>query len=164
MTSRASAPVVGVALLLLVGVGLGGVVAAGAEAVLTATGGSSGTAASSDDGPRTIGLSLTLDTDTVSLTHEAGPALELAALELRVTVDGVPLRHQPPVPFFAARGFRAGPTGPFNVASDGVWSAGETGSFRLATTNAPRVAPGRTVAVTVSVGGRRVSRVRGVVD
>ncbi|MFB6252564.1 MAG: type IV pilin [Halobellus sp.] len=164
MTSRAAAPVVGVALLLLVGVGLGGVVAVSAEAVVSATGGPPATATSAAGASETVGLSLTLDDDTVSLTHEAGPALELAAVELVVTVDGVPLRYQPPVPFFAASGFRAGPTGPFNVASDDSWSISETGSFRLAATNAPRLAPGRTVSVTVLVGNERVGRVRGVVD
>lgn len=151
---------IGVVVLLLVGIGLGSVVAAGAEAVATGAGvdltGGAGPA-----GP--VALSLRLDGDTVALTHEAGAPLVVSELRLIVAVDGDPLRHQPPVPFFAARGFRAGPTGPFNVASDGVWSAGETASFRLAGTNAPTMAPGRTVSVRIVVGQRTAGLVRGVV-
>ncbi|WP_144905195.1 type IV pilin [Halobellus captivus] len=167
MSSRGSASVIGVVLLLLVGIALGGVVAAGVEAVAAATGEgeiASGTVAAGDSGTETVALSLRLDGDTVALTHEVGPSLSLSDVRLVVAVDGERLRHQPPVPFFAATGFRGGPTGPFNLASDGVWSAGETGSFRVAATNAPRLHPGRTVSVTVYVGSDRVSRVRGTVD
>ncbi|MFA1612121.1 type IV pilin [Halobellus rubicundus] len=162
MTARASAPAVGVVLLLLVGVGLGSVVAAGADAV-AAGAGVDLAADAGGDAPGPIALSLRLDGDAITLTHEAGAPLSVADLRLVVAVDGRELRHQPPVPFFAARGFRAGPTGPFNVAGDGVWSAGESASFRLASTNAPGLAPGRTVSVTVAVKGRTVGSVRGVV-
>ncbi|MFB6093169.1 MAG: type IV pilin [Haloquadratum sp.] len=160
MTTRASASVVGVVILLLVGVGLGGVVAAGAEAV-----GDAGNAPrAGGDATISVALSLRLDGDTIALTHEAGPTLDLSATRLVVAIDGRPLRHQPPVPFFAAAGFRGGPTGPFNLASDGRWSRGETGSVRLATTNDPALVPGCVVTVTVYVDGRRVSRVRGTLD
>jgi len=144
VAARGTAPVVGVVVLLAIGLALGGVVAAGAEAVATATGqelGSEGT-----DAPR-IAVSLRVDGDTVALTHEAGPDLRISRVRLVVAVDGTPLAHQPPVPFFAAEGFRAGPTGPFNVASDGTWTAGETGSLRVASTNDPLPEPGRTVSV-----------------
>jgi hypothetical protein len=156
-----------VVLLLFVGVALGGAVAAGAEAVQAATGDDligSGAAGTDGADPGAVALSLRIDGDTVALTHEAGPTLRFGTLRLVVAVDGRPLRHQPPVPFFAARGFRGGPTGPFNVASDGNWSAGETGSFRLASTNGPRIASGSVVAVDVYVDDRRVSRVRGTAD
>lgn len=159
MTNRAAAPVIGVVLLLLIGIVLGGVVAAGAEAVAAGAIGEGGAAAS----PGTVALSLHLSENEVALEHEAGPALRLSEVRLVVTVDGRALAHQPPVPFFAAAGFRGGPTGPFNVASDGVWSVGETGSFRIAGTNAPRPAAGRTVSVAVYVGESQVSRVRGTV-
>ncbi|MGQ4556717.1 type IV pilin [Halobellus sp. GM3] len=165
MTARATAPVIGVVLLLFVGVALGGVVAAGAEAVQAAAG-DERLAGGPDrgGGSGSVALSLRLDGRTVSLTHEAGPTLRMADVRLAVAIDGESLRHQPPVPFFAARGFRGGPTGPFNVAGDGRWSVGETGSFRLAATNDPQLSPGSVVSVTVSVEGRRVGRVSGTLD
>ncbi|QCC46675.1 type IV pilin [Halobellus limi] len=165
MTARASASAIGVVLLLLFGVVLGGVVAAGAEAVAEAAGEPelAGGAETGSSG-QTVALSLRLDGDAVALTHEAGPPLDLSETRIVVAVDGEELRYQPPVPFFAARGFRGGPTGPFNLASDGVWSVGETGSFRVAATNAPALRRGRTVSVTVYVDSDRVSRVRGTVD
>ena len=165
MTARASASAIGVVLLLLFGVVLGGVVAAGAEAVAAAAG-EPELASDADTGPgsETVALSLRLDGDAVALTHEAGPPLELSETRIVVAIDGAELRYQPSVPFFAARGFRGGPTGPFNLASDGVWSVGETGSFRVAATNSPTLEPGRTVSVTVYVDSDRVSRVRGTVD
>jgi len=163
--TRASAPVIGVVVLLLVGIVLGGVVAAGAEAVATATG---NTVAGSDmrdtARPPPVAVSIHLHGDTIALTHEAGAPLRLARVRLVVAIDGKPLAHQPPVPFFAASGFGGGPTGPFNVASDGVWSVGETGSFRIAGTNDPQLEPGRTVSVAIYVSENRVSRVRGTVD
>ncbi len=159
MTARGTASVVGVVVLLAVGLALGGVVAAGAEAVATATGQDLG--AEGGDAPGSIAVSLRVDGDTIAVTHEAGPSVEMTAVRLVVAVDGTPLAHQPPVPFFAAAGFRAGPTGPFNVASDGRWNAGETGSVRVASTNDPEVAPGRLVSVEIYVGDEQVAVVRG---
>jgi hypothetical protein len=144
--------------LLALGIALGGVVAAGAEAVATATGQDLG--AEGGDTPQ-IAVSLRVEGDTIALTHEAGPDLQISRVRLVVAVDGTPLEHQPPVPFFAAEGFRGGPTGPLNVASDGTWTAGETGAVRVAGTNDPQPAPGRTVSVTVYVGDERVAAVRG---
>lgn len=165
MPPRASASVIGVVLLLLFGVLLGGVVAVGAEAVATAAGEPElASGAAPEPGTETVALSLRLDGDAIALTHEAGPPLRLSETRIVVAIDGEKLRHQPPVPFFAARGFRGGPTGPFNLASDGVWSVGETGSFRVAETNGPGLKRGRTVSVTVYVDSNRVSRVRGTVD
>lgn len=167
MSSRASASVIGIVLLLLVGVALGSVVAAGAEAVAAATGEpviANGASSPSASEPGTIALSLRLDGETVVLTHERGDPLHLEDVRVVVAVDGEQLRYQPPVPFFAATGFRGGPTGPFNLASDGVWSAGETGSFRVAGTNDPQLRAGRTVSVTLYVESTRVSRVRGTID
>ncbi|WP_081927061.1 hypothetical protein [Halobellus rufus] len=167
MSSRASASVIGIVLLLLVGVVLGSVVAAGAEAVASATGEpgiAGGAASASDAAVETVALSLRLDGDAVAVTHERGTALPLDDVRLVVAIDGERLRYQPPVPFFAATGFRGGPTGPFNLASDGVWAEGETGSFRVAGTNDPQVRPGRTVSVTLYVESARVGVVRGTVD
>lgn len=163
MTPRGSAPVVGVAVLLAVGIALGGVVAAGAETVATATGTDLGDGTASE-AAASIAVSLELDGDTIAVTHEAGPSLRMSRVRLAVAVDGTPLAHQPPVPFFAAQGFRAGPTGPFNVASDGVWAAGETGSIRVASTNTPEPKSGRTVSVAVYVDDEQVAEVRGTVE
>ena len=162
MTERGTAPVVGVVVLLAVGLALGSVVAAGAEAVATATGqelGGDGAGA-----PESIAVSLAVTGDTVAVTHEAGPDLRVSRLRVIIAVGGTRLAHQPPVPFFAAEGFRGGPEGPFNVASDGTWAAGETGAVRVAGTNHPTPAPGRTVSVRIYVGDERVAAVRGTAD
>jgi flagellin-like protein len=97
-------------------------------------------------------FSVTADagTDRIALTHEGGDTVAVSALSVSVTVDGRPLAHQPPVPFFAARGFESGPTGPFNSASDDDWSAGERATVSLASTNSPRLAPGASVEVRLS--------------
>jgi hypothetical protein len=112
-----------------------------------------------DPGPRAA-LALRADaaTDALTLRHRGGDPLDVEAVDLRVRVAGRPLSHQPPTPFFAARGFRSGPTGPLNPASDPRWTPGERARFRLAATNAPRLDPGDRVTVTVLVDGERVSR------
>lgn len=108
---------------------------------------------------QTAAVSLTVHGDTLTFVHRGGPTLRVADLQLVVRVDGTPLRHQPPVPFFAARGFRSGPTGPFNRGGDGRWSGGERASLTVASTNHPRVAPGVTVRVRFVDDGRTVATV-----
>lgn len=105
-------------------------------------------------------LSLAADSESgrIALTHEGGETLQVDQLTLTVTIDGQRLGRQPPVPFFAARGFRAGPTGPFNRASGDRWSAGETGAFRLAATNRPSLSRGAHVEVTVATQAGTVAR------
>lgn len=88
--------------------------------------------------------------DRIALTHEGGDTVEVGDLSVSIRVDDRPLAHQPPVPFFAARGFESGPTGPFNVAADGTWSAGETATVTVASTNDPRLSPGSTVEVRLA--------------
>ncbi|NHN46710.1 type IV pilin [Halostella sp. JP-L12] len=95
--------------------------------------------------------------DRIALTHRGGDVLDVRDLALRVTVAGEPLDRQPPVPFFSASGFDPGPTGPFNLAADPEWRAGETASFRVAGTNDPGIEPGDRVRVVVSVDGGRVA-------
>ncbi len=85
----------------------------------------------------------------IILVHEAGPELNVNNLALRITIDDVPLEHQPPIPFFAARGFQAGPTGPFNSAAAQSWTLGEQASFHLAGTNSPALEPGASVKIRV---------------
>lgn len=148
MSRRATASVVAVALLVLLAVGLAGVLAAGLGAV-----------APPEPPPRAaLELSADAGADRVALTHLGGDPLDVRRLRLRVSVDGTGLAHQPPVPFFAARGFRAGPTGPFNSAAAPRWTPGETASLRLASTNAPALAPGARVRAEVYVRGHLVAR------
>jgi hypothetical protein len=139
VTNRATASTVGVVLLVGLTVSLAAAVGAATVASLP------------DDGASVTATSLSLSVsgDRLTLTHRGGDALDVRTLRIRVSIDGTPLAHQPPVPFFAARGFRGGPTGPFNVASDPTWTAGESASVRLAETNHPSLAPGSRVVVRV---------------
>ena len=148
---RGLAPVAGVLLLAITVILAGGVVAA----VITA--------APAEPAP-TASLSLSAVDDRVTMTHRGGDALDPSELTVRVRVDGEPLARQPPVPFFSAIGFRPGPTGPFNAASDDRWRVGESASFRVAGTNAPSLEPGRTVAVDLSVDGNRVATLETVIE
>lgn len=93
-------------------------------------------------------LALTTDstTQTITLTHQSGTDLDPETLRLTIAVDGEPIAHQPPVPFFAATGFIGGPTGPFNSAYEGNWTAGQSASLRLASTNS-QFRPGTVVSV-----------------
>lgn len=152
MSRRATAPVVAVALLVLLAVGLAGVVAAGLDAVAP------------PEPPPRAALELSVDpaSGRVALTHRGGDVLDARQLRLRLAVDGTDLTHQPPVPFFAARGFVSGPTGPFNAAADPVWEPGETATVRIASTNAPTLAPGARVRVAVYASGHLVARLTAV--
>ncbi|WP_049908613.1 MULTISPECIES: type IV pilin N-terminal domain-containing protein [Halorubrum] len=109
-------------------------------------------------------LSLSATDDRVSIYHRGGDPIDVAAATVRVRVDGEPLDEQPPVPFFSAAGFRPGPTGPFNAASDDAWRAGDTATFRVAGTNDPTLAPGRTVTVEIAVDGQPVASLETVVE
>ncbi|WP_049912188.1 type IV pilin N-terminal domain-containing protein [Halorubrum kocurii] len=112
----------------------------------------------------TASLSLSATDDRVTVTHRGGDALDVSELDVRVRVDGEPLARQPPVPFFSAAGFRPGPTGAFNAATDGDWRVGASASFQVADTNGPTLEPGRTVTVEVSVDGLPVATLETVVD
>jgi FlaG/FlaF family flagellin (archaellin) len=109
--------------------------------------------------PPTARLSLSADAaaDRLTFIHRGGDAIDPDTLRLRVRIGGQPLDHQPPVPFFAARGFRAGPHGPFNAATSGTWRAGQSASLRLAATNAPTIDPGDRVRVTVYAEDARLA-------
>lgn len=144
--ARAGVPVV-LALAVVVGVAGGGV----ALGLLPA-----------DRPTAAVTLSVDAGRDRLVLTHRAGEPLDVARLDVRVRVDGRPLAHQPPVPFFAAEGFRSGPTGPFNSRAEGAWTAGERAGLRLAATNRPGVRPGSRVTVVLAVDGATVARVTAV--
>lgn len=147
---RASTPVVGVALLVLATVVTAGAVTAGLTAVEPAS------------PPPRAAFSVSADgsADRITIRHLGGDTLTVSDLSLTVRVDGAALAHQPPVPFFAASGFRAGPTGPFNSGADPTWQPGESASFRVASTNAPAIEPGATIVVSITVDGARVARLQ----
>ncbi len=142
MTDRAIAPVLATASLLAITVVLGSTVA------LLAIG------APADPTP-TASISVGADAadDRIVLEHHGGDVLDASEIRLRVTVDGTPLDEQPPVPFFAADGFRGGPTGPFNPKGGTTWSAGDAAAFRVASTNAPGIDDGDRVRVEVYANG-----------
>ncbi|SHG49960.1 type IV pilin [Halobaculum gomorrense] len=164
---RAAAPAVGVALLVLAAVALSATVGA---ATLSATGAAPSSAGASQSAPgafqwgagaarstpTTAVIDLAVTDGAITLRHRGGDAIDVRRLHVVIRVDGARLRHQPPVPFFAARGFESGPTGPFNVASDHAWSAGEAATLTPAGTNRPQIGSGAVVEVTLFVGSHRL--------
>lgn len=151
MSDRATSPVLGIVLLLVVTVALAGTV--GTVAL--------GTPMPSDSPRAAIDLRIDADANGVALVHRGGDVLDTNELSVRVRIDGTALDAQPPVPFFSASGFRPGPTGPFNSADDGEWSAGETASFRLAGTNDPLISDGSAVTVVISADEAVIAEVDG---
>lgn len=149
---RAVSPVIGTVLLVAVTVACATVVGLGATSFSTPA--PAPTAA--------LDLSVDASADTVTLTHRGGDALAVEPLALRVAVGGDPLRHQPPVPFVGARGFRGAPSGAFNSASDDEWTAGEASTVRLAGTNDPLPEAGDEVRVRVYSDGKKVAELRTV--
>ncbi|MFB6242981.1 MAG: hypothetical protein ABEH80_02685, partial [Halobaculum sp.] len=139
-TDSGAVAVVAVVLLVVVTLLFGGV-------LLGTLGGVEGVGATVPSEPTVVRLDASTVGREVRLSHRGGGRLDVRAVRLVVTVAGDPLRHQPPVPFFAADGFRGGPTGPFNTGSDRWWAVGETASFRVASTNHPVPSPGDRVRV-----------------
>lgn len=143
--SRASAPV---AVVLLVGLGV--LLAAGVGAALTSP--------DLPSQPRYVSVEGEATADgTIRLEHTGGSAIDVRRLDVSVTVDGEPLRYQPPVSFFSARGFYSGPRGPFNSAADPAWTAGEFAGFSIAGTNDPPLVPESEVVVRLSIGEQTVA-------
>lgn len=97
------------------------------------------------------------DERAVTLVHRGGDPIELDNLEILVEVDGVPLEHQPPIPFFSATGFAPGPEGVFNLESDSSWEAGEAGTFSIASTNDPVPTAESELQVTVVVQDQTIA-------
>lgn len=147
--SRAIAPAIGVVCFLCVTVLLGG--ALGTVLLEQA----------SLEPPPQAAVSASADASTgrITLVHRGGDSLDVRTLSLRIEIDGTPLSRQPPVPFFAAPGFGGGPTGPFNVAADPMWTVGEAASVRIASTNAPRLRTGSRVTILVRVRGTPIAEV-----
>lgn len=125
MSDRAVSSVIGIVLLIAVTVI--------AAALLGAT--VFGIAQNDPPPQATFTLTAHSSTQTITLTHRGGTALDPESLQLRIAVNGEPIVHQPPIPFFASEGFMSGPTGPFNSADEGKWIAGQSASVQLASTN-----------------------------
>ncbi|MGM0448392.1 MAG: type IV pilin [Methanobacteriota archaeon] len=145
------APVAGVLLIAITVVLAGGVAAAALD-------GPSATA------PPSAVLSLSATDDRIAIEHRGGDPLDVAAVTVRVSVDGDPLDEQPPVPFFSAAGFRPGPTGAFNAAGGDTLRVGDTATFRVADTNDPTLEPGRRVTVEITADGQPVARLEASVE
>lgn len=109
--------------------------------------------------PPSASLSASASGDRIELVHRGGDRIDVQRVTVFVRVNGKPLTEQPPIPFFAAEGFRSGPTGPFNSASPHTWRPGECASFRIATTNEPHPACGDRITVTLSVRGRPITTI-----
>lgn len=152
---------VGIALLVLVTVALSaavGAVTLSATEATRAGGGPQGPIASEPpSGPTAAVVDLVVTDGTITLTHRGGDTLDVRRLRVVIRVGGERLRHQPPLPFFAARGFESGPTGPFNLASDHAWSAGESTTVTPAGTNRPAIRPGMSVEVSLFVDSQRLT-------
>lgn len=114
--------------------------------------------------PPSVSLSASASGDRIELVHRGGDQIDVQQLTVFVRINGNPLTEQPPVPFFAAEGFRSGPTGPFNSASPHDWSPGERASFRIATTNNPYPSDGDRIKIRLSVRGRPVTTVTAHVE
>jgi len=146
--ARAASPVIGVVLLVALTVICAATVGVAIDSSPT-------------ESPELASFDLVADgeTETISITHRGGATLDLTETELHVEIDGRSLESDPPVPFFAARGFVSGPTGPFNAASSDTWRPGETGSIRLARTNDPPMTTGATVTVQIIHDGTVIAEV-----
>jgi flagellin-like protein len=145
VSERALSPVIGC--LLLTAITVAGAVIVGAAVAVEPP--STAPAASFDAEAEADG--------TVRLTHRGGATIDPETLRVRVRVDGESLDAQPPVPFFSARGFESGPTGPFNSARTGDWRAGETASFRIAGTNSPNPYAGASVEIRLYADGHEIA-------
>jgi len=83
----------------------------------------------------------------VVLLHESGPTLDVRRIDVRISVDGTPLVHQPPVPFYSASGFGSFPSGPFNPSADPRWELGERAILEVTGENEAQVREGTTVRI-----------------
>ncbi|MBP1922349.1 hypothetical protein J2751_001357 [Halorubrum alkaliphilum] len=148
--SRAVAPLAGVLLVAITVLLAGGVVTAALDAP-------------AEPAP-TATFSLSAEGTQLTLTHEGGDPVPVDDLTVHVSVNDEPLARQPPVPFFSASGFRPGPNGPFNTASDDEWVVGGSASFAVAGTNEPTPGAGDVVEIRLSVREQPIATMRATVD
>jgi hypothetical protein len=146
--SRGTIPLVGVVLLVALTVAAGAVVAAGALGV------------EPHSPADRVALEVAVDAggNRIALTHAGGTTLDVRELSLTIRIEGEPLTHQTPIPYFAAPGFVGAPTGPINSGGDPDWSTGERATLRIAATNEPRPGPGD--RMTVELAGERAALAR----
>lgn len=113
------------------------------------------------DVPEPIVLSASADADTgwIVLAHESGPTIDVREVDVRISIGGTRLEHQPPVPFPGAAGFNGAPSGPFNDATDPEWEVGERAGLRLAPSNDQGLSRGTTVRVEVYREESRIAAV-----
>lgn len=113
------------------------------------------------DVPEPIVLAASADADTgwIVLVHESGPGIDVREIEVRIAIDGARLEHQPPVPFFGAKGFWGAPVGPFNDATDPIWERDELTGIRLASSNDPDLSRGATVRIEIYRDDRPIATV-----
>lgn len=147
MTSRGIAPVIGVVVLVGMTVVLAGLILVYAP-----------TALSGETPQASIGGSIDTETYSVTLEHTGGDPMNIEDIDLQILVDGEAITHQPPVPYFAASGFKGGPSGPFNPATSNEWAAGERGTLQLAETNDPLPTEASQVTVRVLVDDTVVAK------
>lgn len=146
---RGLSPVLGTVLL----VGIVGALAATMAVVIPAAGD-----LSTDQQRAVLDLTVDPDTNTVTIIHEGGDPIDFASVEVMIYVDGEPLEHQPPTPYFSASGFAPGPTGAINKASEDTVTVAEQTSFQIADTNDPLPEPGSTVRVDLIDDGATMVR------
>lgn len=136
--NRAASPVLGTLLLTVVAV----VVAGAAGVVATAF------VPSPDPGqPVELSASVNATSGRIVLVHESGPALDVREIDVRVAIDGTPLRYQPSVPFYSETGFASFPSGPFNPVTDPGWDVGERASLVLTDANEEPLVRGASVRI-----------------
>ncbi|NHX34915.1 type IV pilin [Halolamina sp. R1-12] len=123
-----------------------------------------GQAAALGVSPPTASFDVAAEGDRITLSHEGGDAVDVHALRVEISVNGEPLAHQPPVPFFAAEGFHGGPGGAFNPETDDEWTVGETTTLRVAGTNEPAPEAGARLTVDLLYGDHRFASLSTRID
>jgi len=93
----------------------------------------------------------------ISLIHQSGPTLDVRKIDLRIIVDGTPLPHQPPVPYYSADGFHRFPKGPFNPMADPQWEIGEEAMVIATHGNRAAITPDSQVRVELYRDGLRIA-------
>ena len=123
------------------------VLAAVAGVAVIATVPSASTPSAAVQEPVVLSASANATSGRLDLVHESGPDLDVREIEVRISVGGSRLAHQPSVPFYSAPGFGSFPSGPFNPVADPGWERGERASLVLTGENAAPLSPGVSVRI-----------------
>lgn len=149
MSSRGIAPIVGVLAMLAVVTTLGGVVAAVVPAMA--------------DEPVNAQAAIDIETEqdeddwVLAFIHTGGEPLDLEDVELVISVNGIALEHQPAIGQLNQRGFKNGPTGPFNPSTPDRWHVGERASLTFLSSNDPTIAAGDTIEAQFYLDGQLIT-------